>query len=324
MIARLVLAALAFGLLPPASADAQGVMLRGRLVHVDGIATREVRVGLGSYGSTVTNDRGMFEAELPAGVAQVAVEVVGREWTVLYPRGGQVAIPRDPGVAVEVVVGETVEAATLRLFAEQHERLASRLERVGAEQGEIQAVLERFVEDVTARLEMSEAEMRRAIEQEQERLRHYPELSATVSGYLIAARDLNDYFKRYGHAAFEDRDAFEGLRQQAEAYNGAFQKLRSDRMAFEYQVGTYWESEELLSDLRALFDYALGEVHDIRMLPLNASLEVMWAALNARRPDREAVRRAREAIDRTVAELDLRLPELERRAERVLGYLTRG
>ena len=124
--------------------------------------------------------------------------------------------------------------------------------------------------------------------------------------------------------AFEDRDAFEGLRQQAETYNAAFQKLRGDRMAFEYQVGAYWESEELLSDLRALFDYALGEIHDIRMLPLNSSLEVMWTALNARRPDRDAVRQAREAIDRTVAELDLRLPELERRAERVLGYLTRG
>lgn len=140
----------------------------------------------------------------------------------------------------------------------------------------------------------------------------------------MAARDLNDYFRRYGHAAFEDRDAFEGLRQRAEEYNSAFQKLRGDRMAFEYQVGTYWESEELLSDLRALFDYALGEVHDIHMLPLNASLEVMWTALNARRPDQAAVRQARDAIDRAVVELDLRLPELERRAERVLGYLTRG
>lgn len=308
----------------PADLPGQGtVLFRARLVHVDGMSTASVRVGLGPLGSTVTNSRGHLEAAIPAGVAEVEVQVLDHDWMVLYPRSARVPVPRDPLAVAEVVVGESIEAATLRLFAERHEKLALQLASVGVGQAEMQQVLTRFVEEVTDRLDVEEEELRRQIEQEKQRLAHYPELSATVSDYVLSATDLNAFFKLYGRTAFTDRNAFEGLRAEAEQYNAAFQKLNNERMSFEYQVATYWESEELRSDLRALFDYALGEIHDVRILPLNESLQVMWEALGARRPDRSRVQEAQATIERTVEELDLRLPELERRAERVLGYLTR-
>lgn len=311
-------------LIPCGPLAAQGaITFRGRLVHVDGLSTASVTVGFGALGSTVTDDRGRFETALPAGTTELSIEIPEHDWTVLYPRDGRVPVPRDPQVMPEIVVGESVESATLRLFAERHEKLAAELANVGAEQGEILDVLQTFVDRVTSRLDVDAAALEREIELQRQRAQHFPTLSATLSAYLLAARNLNEYFKLYGHAAFTDPDAFAGLRDVAAEYNVAFETLSNEQKAFEYQVATYWESEELRSDLRAVFDYALGEVHDIRILPLNGSLVVMRDALGSRRPDRAAIQQAQATIDRTVQELDLRLPELERRADRVLAYLSR-
>jgi hypothetical protein len=316
--------ALAVVLACPGPLAAQGsVLFRARLVHVDGLSTSNVRVGFGSLGATVTDARGQLETAVPTGTAELEVQVLDHDWTVLYPRSGRVPVPRDPLVVAEVLVGESLEAATLRLFAEQHEKIASQLSSVGAGQQEITEVLAGFVEQVIDRFDVEEEELRRQIEREQQRLASYPKLSGTVSNYVLKARDLHAYFKLYGQEAFSDRSAFDGLRVAAEEYNLAFETLKNERMSFEYEVATYWESEELRSDLRALFDYALGEIHDVRILPLNESLAVMWDALSARRPDRARVQEAQARVERTVEELDTRLAELDRRAERVLGYLTR-
>lgn len=314
---------LALGLLA-GDVSAQGAFIfRARLVHVDGLPTANVKVRLGEYGSTVSDQRGVIETALPAGVARVEIEILEREWKVLYPRGGDVPVPRDLTAIPELMVGESVEAAALRLFAERHEKISQRLATVGAEQAEIRQVLAAFVEEVSDRLDVEEAALEREIELQRQRIAHYPELSETISAYVLAARDLNQYFRLYGRAAFTDADAFAGLRTEAEEYSAAFQKLSNERLRFEYEVAVYWQSEELRSDLRALFDYALGEIHNVRILPLNESLQTMHQALGPDRPSRERVVRAQEEIEGTVRELDLRLPELEDRARRVLGYLTR-
>jgi hypothetical protein len=305
-------------------ASAQTILFRGRLVHVDGLSTANVTVGFGAFGSTAVRGNGQFETALPADTRSVTIEILDRDWAVLYPRSGQVSILADPQAVIEIVVGESVEAATLRLFAERHEKLAAGLEEVGAEQDEIRDILQSFVDEVTERLDVNADSLAAEIESERQRLAHYPALSETVSAYVLAARDFNLAFTHYGHAAFDDQAAYMVIYSAIDSYNQAFQKLNNERMAFEYQVAAYWESEELRSDLRALFDFALGEIHDIRILPLNETVATMREAAYGSNRDRAAISAARERIARTVEELDLRLPELERRAERVLGYLSRS
>jgi hypothetical protein len=302
----------------------QALTFHGRLVHVDGMSTANLNIRFGPYGSTTTRANGQFTTSLPATVSEVHVEVLGNGWVVLYPRDGRVPVPRDSERVVEIVVGESVEAAALRLFAERHDRLSAGLQAVGAAQDEIRTVLTGFLDEVSRRLDVETAALDRQIELQRRRGEHYPELSSTIRSYILAAKDLNTAFRLYGRRAFSDRGAYDGLHEAVSFYNGAFQKLNTERMALEYHVSTYWESEELRSDLRALFDFALGEIHQIRILQLNDSLAEMHSALFGRRPDRNRVRAAQERIDRTVEELLLRLPELERRGDRVLQFLYRS
>jgi hypothetical protein len=324
LAAGLIAALVALPLAAPGAAGQGAVTFNGRVVHVDGMSTANLRVGFGTLGSTTTRPNGQFSTAIPGTTAEVRVEILEHDWVVLYPRDGRVAVPRDPDRVVEIVVGESVEAATLRHFAERHERLAAGLQAVGAAQDEIRGVLTGFLQEVTQRLDVEASALERQIEMQRKRGEHYPELSATIRTYVLEARDLNTIFRLYGATGFRDRDAYDALAVAVARYNDAFQKLDTERMALEYQVRTYWESEELRSDLRSLFDYALGEVHAIQILPLNDSLVEMHAALFSRRPDRARVREAQARIARAVEELDLRLPELQRRADRVLQFLYRS
>lgn len=309
----------------PAPAAAQSTtVLRGRLVHVDGLPTGDVTVTLVGLGATATRGNGHFEAALPRGVAEVTLEVTGQAWVVLYPRGGRVPVPSDAATLVEIVVGQSVEAAALRLFAERHERLAAGLTAVGAGQEEIRGILTAFMHEVSERLDVDAAALAREVELQQKRVEHFPALSATVRRYLTEARDLTNTFQLYGRDGFGDRAAYDGLHAAVQRYNEAFQTLTNERLAFEQQVAVFWESEELRSDLRALYDFALGDVHAMRVLPLNESLAAMRAAQGSRRRDRRAAETAGSRIDAAVRDLNLALPELERRAERVLQFLLRG
>jgi len=323
LVAALLLPLAAVTLAAATVAGQTTVPFNGRLIHVDGLSTANLDVRFENLGSTTTRPDGQFTTALPGTTSEVRVEIQGQDWVVLYPRGGVVPVPRDPGRVVEIMVGESIEAATLRLFANRHERLAAGLQAIGARQEEMNGVLTGFLQEVTQRLDVEAAALERQIEMRRKRGEHYPELSATIRTYMVEAKDLNTVFRLYGAAGFRDRGAYDALAMAVTRYNGAFQKLDSERMALEYQVREYWESEELRSDLRALFDYALGEVHGIQVLPLNDSLAEMHAALFSR-ADRARVRGAQARIERAVEELDLRLPELQRRADRVLQFLYRS
>lgn len=308
----------------PAALVAQATtVFQGRLVHVDGLSTANLKVGFHPYGSTVTRTNGQFETALPADVTDITVEILDHHWTVLYPRDGRVSIPRDPQQVTEIIVGESVETAALRLFADRHEKLAAGLAAVGARQDEVADVLRVFVDEVTRKLEVDAASLQNAIDVQRSRIEHYPVLSMTVKSYVLEARDLTGFFKRFGHIAFTDREVYMGLHEAVEKYNAAFEKLNNERLIFEQVVGRYW-GEELRGDLRALYDYALGEIHRVRILQLNESLPTMHQALWGGMRDRNRIQRAQENIDSLVRDLELRLPELDQRAERVLQYLSRS
>jgi len=178
----------------------QALTFHGRLVHVDGMSTANLDIRFGPYGSTTTRANGQFTTSLPATVSEVHVEVLGNDWVVLYPRDGRVPVPRDSERVVEIVVGESVEAAALRLFAERHDRLSAGLQAVGAAQDEIRTVLTGFLDEVSRRLDVETAALDRQIELQRRRGEHYPELSATVRSYILAAKDLNTAFRLYGRA----------------------------------------------------------------------------------------------------------------------------
>lgn len=298
------------------------VRLEGRLIHVEGQNTGSVGISFGPFGTTVTRTDGFFTHVVPSETAEVTLEILERGWTVLYPRNGRIAVPRNSGVIVEVVAGDPIDQVITRTLAEKHQSLLMELTNLGAEQDQIRAVLENFLEDVKARLDLDEAEFRKAIDLAGERNERYPAIASALANYVLEARDVKDAFRLLAELAVANPEVVQSLDSTILDYNDAFETINNQRLEFEQAVAAYWQNERLTSEFRALMDYALGDVHRSLILRLNESLvgiHQLPQVRGSRRRERAA--ELSNEINRIVEELEPRLFELDRRTERMLQEL---
>ena len=97
-------------------------------------------------------------------------------------------------------------------------------------------------------------------------------------------------------------------------------------MSYEKQVLVYWKNEALYNDVRYLFDYALGELHAVNVLELNAALytinDLNSGKISGKKNERDAKEKVLASIAQNTSQLDKRIEELERRANRILYTLS--
>lgn len=154
----------------------------------------------------------------------------------------------------------------------------------------------------------------------------YAEISAALGNFIIRAKDLVIVFRDVNEQIFEDNLNLRKMTDGIIQYNEAFNALNSGRMGYEKQVLMYWDNEALYSDLRNLFDYALGELHSVNVLELNGSLtlvnDINLGKISGRKNEREAREKVLASVISNTGQLDKRIQELERRANRILYTLS--
>lgn len=303
----------------PNSASAQEtVRLEGRMIHAEGKDTGRIGLSFGPFGTTVTRSDGFFTHRFPVETSEATLEVLEEGWTVLYPRNGRIVIPATEDVVVEVVVGDPIEEVITRTLAEKHQRLLAEMTGLGAEQEQIRAVLESFLEEVKRRVDLDEAALERAIDGAAERNEHYPEIAEALSNYALRAKDVQDAFRLLADLAGENPGVVRSLDSTLLAYNNAYQTINNRRAAFEQAVAAYWQNERLTAEFRALMDFAAGDVHRLHILRLNDSIVALHELQAGSGGDGAEVA---DDIRRIVSDLEPRLAELDRRTERMLQAL---
>jgi len=154
----------------------------------------------------------------------------------------------------------------------------------------------------------------------------YADVSGSLGNFIIAGKDLVISFRKVSPAVFDgDQLTLRSLTTTILKYNDAFNKLNTERMGYEKQIMQYWNNEALTTDVRYMFDYALGELHSVNVLELNRTL----ATINdinlgkiPRKEQKEAKDKVLSEIINNTSQLDKRLQELERRANRILYTLS--
>ena len=161
---------------------------------------------------------------------------------------------------------------------------------------------------------------------EEKKSQLYAEMSGTLGHFLIEAKDLVNAFRSSNEGIFEDNVGLRKITDAILQYNNAFNKLNSERMSYEKQVLTYWNNEGLYTDVRYLFDYALGELHAVNVLELNNALsminDINTGKISGRKNEKEAKEKVMGDIFQNTSQLDKRIQELERRANRILYTLS--
>ncbi len=292
--------------------------LEGRIIHAEGRPTGGVALSFGPYGTTIARSDGFFTHHFPEGTAEATVQIEDQGWTVLYPRNGRVVIPADEDVVIEIVVGDPIEEVLARSLAEKHQQLLAGLSGLGAEQEQIRTALESFLEELRQRVDLDEAEFQRALDNAAERREHYPAIAAALNDYTLRAADVRDAFRLLAELAIRNPGVIHTLDSTLLAYNDAYRTIHNRRPAFEQAVADFWQNERITAELRAVFDYAEGDVHRTHILQLNDSIVTLHELAAGR--DRNGAEVSAD-IRRIVDGLDPRLAELERRTERILQSL---
>jgi hypothetical protein len=310
----------------PSELTSQTVPFRGRVVMAaGGPPFRQMTIRLDRFATTTPNDGGFFSGAIPAGTSSmtIRVETGNPRWALRYPVGA-VAVPRDTGFVTDIIVGPSIEETLSRDYASSMARLSAGLRSAGAADSQVIAAIDVLRREFAERTNLKVDELRAAEQLTSARAQIFPQLSAAIEAYLIKANNIAIAFQYLLESSFGSDSAFAQLRLAIVEYNSAFEALRTSRDGFENGVATNWRSPRLSADLRALLDYALGDIHSTEILPLNEVLPDVSRILTRRLQGNEAQTKRVEVLARvrtTVTTLRARLEELERRKIRVLDAL---
>jgi hypothetical protein len=308
------------------SLSAQSVAFRGRVVMASGGPPfRQITVRVDRFGVATPNDGGFFTVAIPANVRTVTVQVEtgSARWALRYPVAA-VPVPRDPEAITDLLVGPSIDETLSREFAASMARLSSGLRRGGAADTQVVAAINLLRQEFAQRTNLRVDELQAAERLSDERARVFPTLSATIEGFVIKADNIAIAFRYLLESSFSNDSAFAQLQRSILEYNTAYEALKTNRNGFELGVTRNWQNPRISADLRALLDFALGDVHAIQVLPLNDVLPDVSRILTRQVSGREAESKRAEILARvrgTTSALMLRLEELERRKTRVIEAL---
>ncbi len=313
-------------LVAAAPLPAQTVVFRGRLVMVPGgPPMRQMTVRLDRFGVATPNDGGFFSASIPAGTPALTIQVAtgNPRWVVRYPTAA-VAVPRDPSFVTDIIIGPSIEETLSRDFAQSMTRLGASLRGAGAADTQVLAAIEALRREFAARTNVRVDDLREAERLSEGRARILPPLSAALEGFLIKADNITIAFQYLLEPSFGSDSAYAQLRRAITEYNVAYETLKTGRTGFESGVTDNWQNPGTSSDLRAVLDYALDDIHATGILPLNEVLPDVNRILTGRLTGREAQQRQADVMARvrqTVSTLRTRLIVLDGRKIRVLNTL---
>jgi hypothetical protein len=324
MQARLLLGGLVACLV--ADAGAQTTVFKGRLiVSAGGPPVTQMRVNLGPANGIAPRADGQFSAAVPAGVRSllITVDTGNDKWQAWHPRL-PVAVSLDTSVVTEILVGPSVEESVRRGFVAMSAQLRGQLTALGVTDSVTQSLLRSMSNDLAARANVPVEDLTAAASLGEKRAELFPVLAGTVETYLLKLQNVHLAFQYVAGPAFSNDSAFAQLKGAILAYNPALEALKAQHEGFEHSVREFWDSERLAGDYRALVDYALSEIHDAHILPLNPIMSDIDAVLKGRARGPAAARSREDTMSRIrvfLSATEPRIAEFARRKTRLLAQL---
>jgi hypothetical protein len=316
-------------LLLPLAAPLSGqgtTRLLGRVVNLNGEPVRDVRLRVVGHGEPEVFDSGEFQLELSGSPTEVEVTVLSSGLEVLYPLRGQLAVPRDGGVRVPIVVGKPERAYINDVLAARFVQLENTLRQNGVRYDASSDSLSEGVRRIISLLELKESDLRNSIELQKKQDDVKPALFETMDSYLLELKDLRDNFRLVAPYAGENREAAATLGRAIAEYNAAYERLNNSRNSLLSSIRSFWvgvRAEVLEQNLADVYTEAVEEIHKARVFPLAEALVVLQAAHGPNQPGKQQIASAARAALAAAEQLDTRITVLEARYARLREGLAR-
>jgi hypothetical protein len=259
----------------------------------------------------VTNDAGIFMIALNNDVTHVKVALQQSGYSLLYPTGGYVSVPRNLNDVPEIIVGSPQDNTYLNQYLAVYKEMkgnstatASELITLGKKLDSLQQIL--------LQLNYTETDLRSAKEMQDGRDKYYPEITQNLQEYIGRAFNFNASLKYVADFAFEKPQALQNLVSAVRDYNNIFNTLNRQRFNYEKFISDYWQSDTLSSHFHQLISYALDTVHQGKILTLQNNINQINQYFTGTR-DKSLKEKIQQDITREMPLLEHLLKELDNR-----------
>ena len=254
--------------------SAQGTRaFKGRLISFSGdnSIVKRVPVRIVGVNSGMTTDDGTFTIAISDKLNELTVQLdSASKNTIVSPIGGKVNVPANQNAVTDFYIGEPPEAFLKKAIAKSSSDIKQSLEKLGIKQDGIDQTLNAFMAQIQEMTNIKISDLRDELEIENQRRAFYPGFSSMMMNYINEAKDIKDAFKFTANHAFEDPLALKVLNEAIANYNVAYEQLNNSRKNDEKTVMDLWQGSDKVSEVRELFNFALGVVHGENIYALNS------------------------------------------------------
>ena len=215
-----------------------------------------------------TNLTGLLIAPVLAAKTQVKLQPKDKKFIILYPTGGNVFIPKDNSLVVEIILAGIADDPNIKLY----QRVLKELNESKNKSLEALAPIKKrfdLLEAQLIKLNYSSEDLRTARERQDGIDLFFPEITKSLKNYLVQVIDLKNAFKYTSDFAFTNPNALQKLVQAVTDYNPCFEKLNDNNSMYRQKIMAYWQNDSLKREYENVADYILNDIHKKNILPLN-------------------------------------------------------
>src|SRR3954469_4209787 len=214
-----------------------------------------------------TNDAGIFVIPLNNEVTHVKVGLQQPSYTVLYPTGGYVSVPRDLNDVPEIIIGSPQDNTYLNQYLAIYKEIKGNNSATAFELSALTKKLD-SLQQVLLTLNYTETDLRSAKEMQDGRDRYYPEITQNLVEFVDKAFDLQKALQNITAFAFDNASALQNMYNTVTDYNHIRNTLSVQRFNYEKFISDYWQDDSLTSYFHSLVVYALDTLHEGKILLL--------------------------------------------------------
>lgn len=215
-----------------------------------------------------TNLSGLLTTPILAGKTQIKLQPKDKKYIILYPTGGNVFIPKDNSLVVEIILAGVTDDPNIKLY----QQILREINESKNKPSEVLVPLKKrfdILEAQLKKLNYSSEDLRSAQDRQNGIDLFYPEITKSLSNYVMQAINVQSAFKYTADFAFTNSNALQKLVQAITEYNPGFEKINENYSTYAKQIKQNWQSDTLTKVYNLLADYVLNDFHKQTILPFN-------------------------------------------------------
>ena len=284
---------------------------KGKVIHNKKGLMKQFSVLVNNEVAT-TNDAGIFVIGLNNDITHVKIGLQQTGYTVLYPTGGYVFIPRDLNDVPEIIIGSPQDNTYLNQYLAVYKEMKSNSNATASELIALGKKLD-SLQQMLLQLNYTETDLRSAKEMQDGRDKYYPEISQNLQEFVGRALDLKASLQYMVEFAFDNSSARAKVYDAVTSYTDIINSLNRQRFNYEKFISDYWQNDSLTNHFHNLISYSLDTLHTGMILNLQSDIAQINEYFKSKNKDIKE--KIQQNIHNKMPQLELTLAELKRRNE---------